>query len=440
MYYTQNFSAQYIDELDDLPTLDLDILNDFVERLVMASAPWQVWAMRIRAVYRWEQPAVTGRWLALYVVLWYINRIPSFLWAYAIFFVMRQRFFPSTVKRLEASIKRTQSKEGRAFGIAEFIDRHGRDDWLDPLLDALGPYIQLQVGDLADLLEMLANFYTWKSPRKTAATLFLFAIGFLISVCGSARFNLKIVWFLAGGWFFLCWPIASLYPRYRFLVSPLRWVYWDVPTHADCAFVHLRQQADASRAAIVARKAAEGMKDDKRLDHYEGKLELPPEAHGGFDGANGHVPGTDMSSTDDEGDSDDDWHSVSSFTDYLAGTDLATFPASWSNTIGRLVVHANGIRFERLVRRGAVVWDVPYHEICELRKFRSEPCGVGRKRRRKDVKMRTGHALEIVCADGRVLGLETLRERDEAFNWIVGFSGERWQSLQPRVRGAASGA
>ena len=45
----------------------------------MASAPWQSWAMKIRAVYRWENPRISGQWLALYIFLWYTQHIVGFL-------------------------------------------------------------------------------------------------------------------------------------------------------------------------------------------------------------------------------------------------------------------------------------------------------------------------------------------------------------------------
>ena len=192
-----------------------------------------------------------------------------------------------------------------------------------------------------------------------------------------------------------------------------------------------------------------------------------------MDGANGtpkppHEPGTDtpasprsedvLAQDANISDDDDDWHSVASFDDYLQGTDLAVFPASWSGTVGRLVVQANGVCFRRLIR-AAELWAVPYGEIRELHKFRSGPKrhppaparpgvegtldgeGVGEteptspsKKRKRSGSLVSKHALEIQCASGRVYRIEALQERDEVFNWIVGFSGARWQNLQPRLR------
>ena len=78
LYYTQDFSAQYIDDFDELP-FDLIRLRSHVERLIMASAPWQAWLMHIRRVFRWEDPAETGRWLGVYLVIWYTQNMGAFV-------------------------------------------------------------------------------------------------------------------------------------------------------------------------------------------------------------------------------------------------------------------------------------------------------------------------------------------------------------------------
>lgn len=78
LFYSQGFSAQYIDDFDELP-FDIDSSRRHVERLVTASAPWQSWAMSVRAVYQWENPRNTAKWLALYIFLWYTQHIMGFL-------------------------------------------------------------------------------------------------------------------------------------------------------------------------------------------------------------------------------------------------------------------------------------------------------------------------------------------------------------------------
>lgn len=77
MYYTQDFSSHYVDDFDELP-FDIDSLRHHIERLVMASAPWQSWVMDVRSIYRWDSPRTTLKWLVIYIFLWYIEFLMGF--------------------------------------------------------------------------------------------------------------------------------------------------------------------------------------------------------------------------------------------------------------------------------------------------------------------------------------------------------------------------
>lgn len=46
-----------------------------IERLLIASSPIQEFIMTFRRVYRWEQPATTIKYLAIYSALWYFNML-----------------------------------------------------------------------------------------------------------------------------------------------------------------------------------------------------------------------------------------------------------------------------------------------------------------------------------------------------------------------------
>lgn len=51
-------------------------------------------------------------------------------------------------------MQRAHDDESKAYKLRELVDKYGDDSWLEPLLDNLGPYIQLQMGDIANLLEV----------------------------------------------------------------------------------------------------------------------------------------------------------------------------------------------------------------------------------------------------------------------------------------------
>lgn len=52
---------------------------------------------------------------------------------------------------------RAKDKEVQAQSLSELVDRLGHDQWIDSVLDELGPLIQQQLGDLADFLEILSK-------------------------------------------------------------------------------------------------------------------------------------------------------------------------------------------------------------------------------------------------------------------------------------------
>jgi hypothetical protein len=124
-------------------------------------------------------------------------------------------------------------------------------------MNEVAPFIQLQLGDMAAFLEILRkyvrllprspseakliilpdSFYHWRNPSKTAATLFFFAACLALTLFTDMEYCMKVFWFISINVFFLAWPVASRYPQYRFVVSPFRWTFWDIPTHRTSLFL-----------------------------------------------------------------------------------------------------------------------------------------------------------------------------------------------------------
>jgi hypothetical protein len=46
-----------------------------IERIIVATSPFQEFIMTTRRVYRWEKPAETSKYLVVYILLWYFNLI-----------------------------------------------------------------------------------------------------------------------------------------------------------------------------------------------------------------------------------------------------------------------------------------------------------------------------------------------------------------------------
>ena len=91
-----------------------------------------------------------------------------------------------------------------------------------------------RLGDVADFFEVCANYYDWRSVSSTTATCVVYVALFLVSVIPSLDYSIKVFWLSCGLYFFMSRPIATLYPRFRHALDPVRWMYWDSPTMGKC--------------------------------------------------------------------------------------------------------------------------------------------------------------------------------------------------------------
>jgi len=131
---------------------------------------------------------------------------------------------------MRASDERAVETREHAATLSEVIIRHGPDAWLEPFLDTFGPWIQVQILDTAQFLESTNASYMWRNATSTTYTEFGYFVLFLVSAVPDLQFSMKIFWMAVFMYFFLSRPIASLYPRFRHVVDPLKWFYWYQPT------------------------------------------------------------------------------------------------------------------------------------------------------------------------------------------------------------------
>jgi hypothetical protein len=395
LYHTRGFTARYIDDFEELP-FDIEDLSRTVERLFLVSAPWQAWLMSVRQVYTWKDPKRTGKWFVLYCLLWYTEHIMGFMYGFIIYTVLRNKYLPSSIESVRHSMKHGVDHEANAQAWGELVERHGRKDWIEPLLDEIGPYIQLQLGDLTDLLEVLANFYRWKSPWKTAETLFFFGCCLLVTLFTDMAFCIKIIWFVAGGWFFLCSPIASRHPKYRYLIDPAKWILWDIPTNAEWSIEFLQRKASMKQ---------------KETDREE-------PVSMGCDSTDGESPSSDFYTP-----------SALPRRDALEKQDLPTetfkFRAFQLKRTGHILIGRRGISFSSRRRK----WSIAYGSLIEMCKVKP------------DAKIKTitfgivSSGLQFFAKDsqGRITN-ETISvhrdKRDEIFNLVLGWSGLKWRAVR----------
>ena len=238
-----------------------------------------------------------------------------FQYGYVIYSVAMNYYYPTTLSELRAAIERSIDRGTTVLKAGEMMDKHGSNDWLAPLLEQLGPVIQVYVGDFANILESAYNFYHFRSRAASAASLSLLGALFLLSALGDARFALKVFWLIVGIVFFICFPISSLYPCYRLLVSPLKWALWDVPTHAEWCFQYLQERSAVAREAILS-----GPSDDNYIQ-----------------------TGADFEAADYDSDSES-FRSAES-VQFDEERDILSFGCTYLHVPGRFIISTTSIRF-----------------------------------------------------------------------------------------------
>lgn len=400
------FTARYVDDFEEMP-FDMEDLERIIERLILVSSPWQKWLMSIRQIYTWEDPKRTGKWFALFCFLWHTQHIVGFMYASIIYTVLRNKYYPSSVETVRHSLERGVGREAKAQDWGELVDQHGRKEWIEPLLDKVGPQIQLQLGDLADLLEILTNFYRWKAPWKTAETVFLLFCCLLMTLLTDMAYCAKVLSFFAGFWFFLGFPIATRYPQYRYLVSPIRWAVWDIPTDADWSIEFLQRK-------VLTQK--------KELDQSQGKYHHIDTEDGDSSGSEYDTPRSSPTRSPPSTEAPYPEEEIFRFRAYQAGKR------------GHLVISRSCIRFSS---RAGRTWSIPYSRFTEMCKVTSDS-----KVRRATFGI-VGGGLQFSAIDAQGVQMdETITvhqdKRDEIFNLVLGWSGLKWRALCMERRRAKS--
>jgi len=186
---------------------------------------------------------------------------------------------------------------------------------------------------------------------------------------------------------------------------------------AEWAFQYLRRQAQEAREELIKRKVEQSYSLETK----------PPGAHPNavevtirerFRTA--PVEKFEAVSTGIDSENEDS-QSVLSSTSILESQDIISFRAQWNRHIGRLIVHSSGLRFVRSLPKKEL-WNRSFLDLVEMRKLQGSTLS--------KLAMKAVGQLEFTCTDGAILRMEAMKDRDEAFSTIIGFSGVQWQVLQ----------
>lgn len=397
-----------------------------IERLLVTSQSLQYWWNRVRYVYRWEDPWLTSKWLMLYLVLLKTGYFMTFYYSYLLWSYLSNWDGKHTRNWMRQSTERSTQTHGRAVMLSELVLRHGPDAWFEPFMEEMGPWLQEQLLDLAQFFEISNNYYMWRNRRSGMYTSFTYFALMLICGLPSLEFSIKVFWLSCGLFFFMSRPISSLYPRFRHVVDPVRWMYWNHPTQSEFCFAWLRSRIQGSL----------------RMDRAKG---------------------TYTTGIEDENDESDDDGSI--FFDCLANVDqdppsrpndeaVISWPAHCKEHRGRLEL-VNDMQTLRFVSRGGIdvttIWTQPISHLLELQKLTLPLTDLPTKPSLTKLS-KSSAALRIIWAgparrqepgehddDASDLVEEVLYamnsdDRDDVFNTIIGISDFAWQELQPEIR------
>lgn len=176
--------------------------------------------------------------------------------------------------------------------------------------------------------------------------------------------------------------------------------------------MYLRRQAQLTRERIIEKKVEKDLANT--AVRYTGRMTKVPKIK---------IEDRDSEDEVDDDDDDESWYSACSTTSVLEDCDIRSFRCQLYKVIGRLVIYSKGIRFVRSLPKKKELLREDYLRLAEMRKVEGSSA-------MSKLTSLTSDQLEIKFIDGSKVHFEGMKERDEAFNSIIAFSGLKWQSLQ----------
>ena len=181
-YYAHRYGGQYIGYGSDPPAPSKETIMPNIERLIVDTSPIQEFIMTTRRVYRWEKPRETTKYLIIYTILWYLNLLLPGVLSAILYLVVQRRWHSQTMQDLREDIHHRENIQRTALSLTEFIEKRGNENWAHDLLQEIGPWLMVQLADLANFFESVRNFYEWRKPTRTFAVLVVFALFILATV------------------------------------------------------------------------------------------------------------------------------------------------------------------------------------------------------------------------------------------------------------------
>lgn len=231
----------------------------------------------------------------------------------------------------------------------------------------------IQLADTANFFESVRNFYEWRKPMRTGSTLGVLAALILAVTFTPVWLLVKASTLSFAFSFFALFPLATNFPEYRLLVSPTKRLLWNIPTHAEWAIKYI--QAEGTRVA-----SAVPLHDKPSAIPLKTTPAAAQQSH-----------------------------------------DYGFYTAHHDSSAGRLIISKDACRFVSNVGH-KVHFQIRYAEMQNLEKIDR----IVAKKVPTKLQSDSGKDLKIVWTGGEVL-LGDVKDRNEAFSQIVGFSARVWQ-------------
>lgn len=69
--------------------------------------------------------------------------------------ILRRRFEKPSVEKLRQDVMRIEDSLTTAHTLTEQVEKRGAQSWVDPLIEDMGEWLLLQLGDMANFMEVL---------------------------------------------------------------------------------------------------------------------------------------------------------------------------------------------------------------------------------------------------------------------------------------------
>ncbi|KPI44925.1 uncharacterized protein AB675_2286 [Cyphellophora attinorum] len=252
--YTQQYiqeefarsAERYGEEADEKSEPDERLLASSTERVVVVSAAFQSFVMQIRSISEWKDPRVSATYMVLYFTFLLYSQITRMAILFVLGTVVYRRYHIPGLDQMRGAVVHSEDQDEQVNTLTQLILQYGTRGWVDEAIKEAGPVLLRFTEETADLLEKIQNFYEWRDPSRTRITLFkLFGMWIFITLTPT-ELLVKFIFLSMGVFFFILAPLGTRYPQLRMLTSPVVWLMWKIPTHAEWAIARLQKEAAAS--------------------------------------------------------------------------------------------------------------------------------------------------------------------------------------------------